>query len=144
MCLTIVAYLVFFVIGYEGSLSFERIHRLDPFNGTMKEPRPIVAKISYKQAEAILVKSKSLPKDQRNAFFITRQIPQEVWEKRRNCGKRQKSTRGKTLIPRQRSRLMVSCSTIVSKTKMSFKLHQYETFCLFLTEKTQSKQVPNW
>lgn len=67
-------------MGFEDTLTFERIHRLGTFHPGMKYTRPIVGKLPFKQAESLLAKSRALP---RGDFFITRQVPQELREKKK-------------------------------------------------------------
>lgn len=69
-------------MGYGGTLTFERIHRLGQYSPHAKFPRPIIGKLNYKEAEALLVTSKSLSRKP-NAVFITRQTPAELREKRK-------------------------------------------------------------
>lgn len=70
-------------VGFCEHINFERIHRLGAFTSSSSQPRPIVGKIPYKQAEAILTTSRTRPRSEKNTFFVSRQIPQEIREKKK-------------------------------------------------------------
>ena len=62
-------------IKVSGESLLQQIHRLGLYDPGQKFPRPIVAKLQYKQSKEILDQARKFPKTQETR--ITRQLPQE-------------------------------------------------------------------